>query len=115
MPELLGEDLEDGAPQAIQSFKFVSADGQPAPGDGDSLTIRSREHAAAEAAKDDVRVFVIFWDEYHISRFAEAIKGRKALTDFVSTAFGPADLVALMDPLLPVDALKFTRERRELT
>ncbi len=86
-----------------------------APGDGDSLTIRSREHAAAEAAKDEVRVFVIFWDEYHISRFAEAIKGRKALTDFVSTAFGPADLVALMDPLLPVDALKFTRDRRELS
>ena len=106
---------EDGVPQAIQSFKFVSADGQPAPGDGDSLTIRSQEHAAAEAAKDDVRVFVIFWDEYHISRFAEAIKGRKALTDFVSTAFGPADLVALMDPLLPVDALKFTRDRRELS
>jgi VWFA-related protein len=106
---------EDGVPQTIQSFKFVSADGQPAPGDGDSLTIRSREHAAAEAAKDDVRVFVIFWDEYHISRFAEAIKGRKALTDFVSTAFGPADLVALMDPLLPVDALKFTRDRRELS
>ena len=65
--------------------------------------------------KDDVRVFVIFWDEYHIGRFAEAIKGRKALTDFVSTAFGPADLVALMDPLLPVDALKFTRDRRELS
>ena len=95
---------EDGAPQTIQSFKFVSADGQPPPGDDVSLPIRSPEHAAAEAARDDVRVFVIFWDEYHIGRFAEAIKGRKALTTFVSTAFGPADLVALMDPLLPVDA-----------
>jgi VWFA-related protein len=104
---------EDGTPQAIQSFKFVSADGQPPPGD-DSLPIRSPEHAAAEAARDEVRVFVIFWDEYHIGRFAEAIKGRKALTTFVSTAFGPADLVALMDPLLPVDALRFTRDRREL-
>ena len=99
----------------MQSFKFVSADGQPPPGDDDSLAIRSPEHAAAEAARDDVRVFVIFWDEYHIGRFAEAIKGRKALTDFVTTAFGPADLVALMDPLLPVDALKFTRDRRELS
>jgi len=105
---------EDGAPQAIQSFKFVSADGQPPPGDDVSLPIRSPEHAAAEAARDEVRVFVIFWDEYHIGRFAEAIKGRKALTTFVSTAFGPADLVALMDPLLPVDALRFTRDRREL-
>jgi VWFA-related protein len=106
---------EDGIAQTVQSFKFVSADGQRSAGDDDSLAIRSPEHAAAEAARDDVRVFVIFWDEYHISRFAEAIKGRRALTDFVTTAFGPADLVALMDPLLPVDALKFTRDRRELS
>src|SRR4051812_17910061 len=106
---------EDGAPQTVQSFKFISADGQRSAGDEDSLPIRSPEHAAAEAAKDDVRVFVIFWDEYHIGRMAEAIKGRKALTTFVTTAFGPADLVALMDPLTPVDALRFTRDRRELT
>ena len=105
---------EDGLPQVVTSFKFVSADGQPPPGDEVSLPIRSPEHAAAEAARDEVRVFVIFWDEYHIGRFAEAIKGRKALADFVSSAFGPADLVALMDPLLPVDALRFTRDRREL-
>jgi VWFA-related protein len=105
---------EDGVPQTVQSFKFVSADGRPPAGDETSLAIRSPEHAAAEAARDDVRVFVIFWDEYHIGRMAEAIKGRKALTTFVTTAFGPADLVALMDPLLPVDALKFTRDRREL-
>ena len=105
---------EDGVPQAVSSFKFVSADGQPSTGDADSLPIRSPEHAAAEAARDEVRVFVIFWDEYHIGRMAEAIKGRRALTSFVSTAFGPSDLVALMDPLLPVDALRFTRDRREL-
>jgi VWFA-related protein len=105
---------EDGDPQTVQSFKFVSADGQPPPGDDTSLAIRSPEHAAAEAARDEVRVFVIFWDEYHIGRFAEGIHGRKALTDFVTTAFGPTDLVALMDPLLPVDALRFTRDRAEL-
>ena len=105
---------EDGAPQTVQSFKFVSADGRPPSGDENSLAIRSPEHAAAEAARDEVRVFVIFWDEYHIGRFAEAIRGRSALTTFVSSAFGPTDLVALMDPLLPVDALRFTRDRREL-
>jgi VWFA-related protein len=71
-------------------------------------------HAAAEAARDEVRVFVIFWDEYHIGRFAGAIRGRKALTHFVASAFGPTDLIALMDPLLPVDALRFTRDRTEL-
>ena len=106
---------EDGAPQTVSSFKFVTADGRPPAGDETSLPIRSPEHAAAEAARDEVRVFVIFWDEYHIGRFAEAIKGRRALTTFVSEAFGPADLVALMDPLLPVDALRLTRDRRELS
>lgn len=105
---------EDGAPQTVQSFKFVSADGQPSAGDSDALAIRSPEHAAAEAARDDVRVFVIFWDDYHIDRFISAIQGRKALTDFVASAFGPTDLVALMDPLLPMDALRFTRDRGDL-
>ena len=106
---------EDGTPQVVSSFKFVTADGSPPAGDDTSLPIRSPEHAAAEAARDEVRVFVIFWDEYHIGRFAEAIKGRRALTTFVSAAFGPADLVALMDPLLPVEAIRFTRDRRELS
>jgi VWFA-related protein len=104
---------EDGDPQTVESFKFVAADGQPPPGDDVSLAIRSPEHAAAEAARDDVRVFVIFWDEYHIGRFASAIHGRKALSTFVTSAFAPMDLVALMDPLLPVDALRFTRDRTE--
>jgi VWFA-related protein len=105
---------EDGVAQTVQSFKFVSADGQPPAGDDVSLEIRSPEHAAAEAARDEVRVFVIFWDEYHIGKFASAIHARKALTTFVSSAFGPMDLVALMDPLLPVDALRFTRDRADL-
>ena len=105
---------EDGVPQNVQSFKLVSADGLPAAGDDVSLPIRSPAHAAAEAARDEVRVFVIFWDEYHIGKFASAIHGRKALTSFVASAFGPTDLVALMDPLLPVDALRFTRDRTEL-
>src|SRR6478735_1666279 len=41
---------EDGVPQTVQSFKFVSADGRPPAGDETSLAIRSPEHAAAEAA-----------------------------------------------------------------
>src|SRR5262249_11410549 len=105
---------EDNIPQTIETFKLVSADGRPIEGDDTSLEIRSPEHAAAEAARDEVRVFLIFWDEYHINRFAPAIMGRKALTDFVRTAFAPTDLVALMDPLTPVDAIRWTRNRTEL-
>ena len=79
-----------------------------------SLPIRSRSHARQEAARDDVRVFLIFWDEYHIDRMASALRSREALTNFVLTAFGPTDLVAFMEPMTPLDAIEFTRDRRQL-
>jgi VWFA-related protein len=104
---------EDGVPQTVETFKLVEATGE-APDDL-SLPIRSPEHALAEAARDEIRVFVIFWDEYHIGQLGAAIEGRKALSDFVHNAFGPADLVALIDQLTPLDAIRFTRDRLELT
>jgi VWFA-related protein len=104
---------EDGVPQAIDTIKLVEANGD-APEDDTSLPIRSPEHAAVEAARDDIRVFVIFWDEYHIGQMAPAIRAREALTNFVQFAFGPTDLVALMDQLSPTDAIRFTRDRRLL-
>ena len=105
---------EDEVPQAVTSFKLVEVNGHPPPGEEFSLPIRSREHAAAEAARDDVRVFLIFWDEYHIDRMGSSLRAREHLERFVRTAFGPTDLVAFMDPLTPVDAIKFTRDRTEL-
>src|SRR5688500_2873610 len=103
---------ENGEIQAITSFKLVDANGQPT--DDLSLPIRSPQHAAAEAARDDVRVFVLFWDEYHIDQFGSAVRAREQLSNFMLQAFGPTDLVALMDPLTPVDALRFSRDRRAL-
>ena len=103
---------ENGEIQAITSFKLVNATGQPT--DDLSLPIRSPQHAATEAARDDVRVFVIFWDEYHIDQFGSAVRARDQLQHFVLEAFGPTDLVALMDQLTPVDALRFSRDRRAL-
>ena len=106
------EVTEDGKPQPITSFKLLETDGQPT--DDLSLPIRSREHAAAEAARDDVRVFLIFWDEYHIGEFASSLRAREQLTRFVLDAFGPTDLVAFMDPLTTLDSIRFTRDRRAL-
>ena len=103
---------EDGKPQAITSFKFISADGQPS--DDRSLVIRSPSHAASEAARDDVRTFLIFWDEYHIQQFEPAIRGRAALTRAVLDQFGPTDLVGIMDQLTPISAIELTRDRRAL-
>jgi VWFA-related protein len=106
---------EDDAAQTITAFKLIEASGEPAAGDETSLAIRSRSHARQEAARDDVRVFLIFWDEYHIDRMASALRSRAALTNFVLTAFGPTDLVAFMEPMTPLDAIEFTRDRRKLT
>jgi VWFA-related protein len=104
---------EDGVVQAVDTVKMVTATGE-APDDDVSLPIRSPEHAAVEASRDDIRVFVIFWDEYHIGQFVPAIRAREALNAFVQTAFGPTDLVALMDQLTPTDAIRFTRDRHDL-
>jgi VWFA-related protein len=117
VPNLTANDFElqeDGAAQEIRSFAYVKADGRPDADDELSLPIRSRSHAATEAAKDKVRVFLIFWDEYHIGQMVSAARGRAALMRFVRTAFGPTDLVAFMDPLTTIDSLWFTRDRLEL-
>jgi VWFA-related protein len=103
---------EDGVVQPITSFKLLEVNGQPT--DDLSLPIRSPEHAAAEAARDDVRVFLLFWDEYHIGQFVPSLRAREQLTSFVLGAFGPTDLVAFMDPLTTLDSIRFTRDRREL-
>ena len=117
VPSLTAGDFElqeDGVAQEIRTFQFVKNTGQADKNDEVSLTIRSRSHAASEAAKDNVRLFLIFWDEYHIGQMMSANRARAYLTQFVRTAFGPTDIVGFMDPLTPIDAIKFTRDRLEL-
>ncbi len=112
---LTADDFEvrdDGQPQTITSFKLVEASGEPS--DEASLPIRNVQHAAAEAAKDDVRVFLVFWDDYHIAPFVNALRARQDLERSVLDAFGPTDLVAIMDPLTTLDSIRFTRDRRAL-
>ena len=104
---------EDEAVQPVTSFKFLANTGQPS--DDRSLPIRSQQHAAAEAARDDVRVFLVFWDEYHIGPYQNAQRAREALSRIMLTAFGPTDLVAIMDPLTPSSAIEFSRDRRALS
>ncbi|MEO5896310.1 MAG: VWA domain-containing protein [Vicinamibacterales bacterium] len=105
---------EDGVPQKIQSFKFVEHTGQPVAGDDLSLTITSPSHAATELARDDLRVFVIYWDEYHIHPLTGAERMRTEVAHFIRTMTGPTDIIALMDPWTPTSDLRFTRDRDEL-
>jgi VWFA-related protein len=108
------EVTEDGAPQAIESFKLVQLTGEQDASDEESLPIRSNEHGRAEAAREEVRLFAIFLDDYHVNRFTETLRAQEALISFLRTQLGPRDLVTLMDPLTPLDALRFSRDREEL-
>lgn len=105
---------EDGVRQSIQTFRLVEATGVPAPGDVTSLPIRSQDHARAEAGRDEVRVFLIFWDDYHVNEQVGPRSAANQLHRFVRDAFAPLDLVALMNPLTPADAIVYTRDRAAL-
>jgi VWFA-related protein len=106
---------EDGVVQRVETAQFIRLDGQPKRGDETSLEIRSREHGLAEAAREDVRLFVIFLDDYHIDRLPSVtIPLRRELTAFLSRV-QPTDLLAIVDPLTPSDAITFTRSIGDLT
>ena len=66
-----------------------------------------------EAKQPNVRLFILFLDDYHVRRGNDMVV-RKPLLDFVQNQLGPQDMVAVMYPLTPVTALTFTRDRSSL-
>jgi VWFA-related protein len=115
--DLKMEDFEvtdDDVPQTVETLKFVQVDGTRQSNLDEPLEIRSKEHAMLEAARDDVRLFAIFLDDYHISKRPEiTLPLREVLTRFVNQ-LGPNDLVALMEPLTTLYDLKYTRSKADL-
>jgi VWFA-related protein len=103
------EVLEDGKPQTIEQFRFVRVDGSAPPETQGRIRTRADEERAA--ANDDARIFVFFLDDYHV-RLGNSMAARKPLIDFVQTSLGPNDLVALMYPLTPLDAVTLTRDHQ---
>jgi VWFA-related protein len=101
---------EDGKPQTIEQFRLIKVDSTPRPDDAPPREIRNRDDEVAEAARDDVRVFVIFLDDYH-TRLASSMSVKRPLTEFVENQIRPNDLIAVMSPLLPVTDLSFTRNK----
>ena len=107
------EVLEDGKPQTIEQFKFIKVDGNPQPGEAPARQIRSTYDEESEAARDDVRLFVIFFDDYH-TRVGGALAVKEPLTRFVEQQLGPNDLLAVMYPLTPLDAVTLTRNHKAI-
>jgi len=95
-------------------LKFIQVDGTRQSNLDEPLEIRSKEHAMLEASREDVRLFAIFLDDYHISKRPDiTLPLREALTKFVNQ-LGPNDLVALMEPLTTLYDLKYTRSKSDL-
>jgi VWFA-related protein len=100
---------EDGKPQKIDTFKLVKLDG----GTAESMKeppkeIRNDYDEEMEAARDDVRLFAIFLDDYHVRRGASmAVRGQ--LARFIDTQIGPSDMVGVMYPLEATGSVRMTR------
>jgi VWFA-related protein len=100
---------EDKKPQKVQTFDTVRIDPQRvdmAP----VKDIRTTYDEEVEAKKPNVRLFVLFLDDYHVKRGSDlAVRG--PLIDFFQNQLAPQDMVAVMDPLMPITGLTFTRNR----
>ena len=108
------EIAEDDVPQSIETIKFIRVDGSRTSNRDEPLEIRSKDHAILEAAREDVRLFAIFLDDYHIDKRPDiTLPLRETLTKFIKQ-LGPNDLVALMEPLTTLYDLKYTRAKDEL-
>ncbi len=103
------EVVEQGKPQAIETFKLVSLDGGLTQSTKEPpREIRTDEDEEAEASRDDVRMFAFFLDDYHV-RLENSMQARDQLARFVQTQLGPTDMVGVMYPLEATASVRMTR------
>jgi VWFA-related protein len=100
---------EDGKPQQIETFKLVKLDG----GTAEAIKtppkeIRNDYDEEMEAARDDVRLFAIFLDDYHVRRGA-SLSVRNPLSTFIENNLGPTDMIGVMYPLESTASVRMTR------
>jgi VWFA-related protein len=112
--DLKAEDFqvtEDGAPQTVESFKLIKVDEvlETTP----PREIRSTFDEESEAQREDVRLFAIFLDDYHVRRGA-ALYTHKPLADFLRMQLRPSDMVCIMYPLTPLSDLVMSRNHEAM-
>ena len=107
------EVLEDGVPQKVETFRLVDIPSVPPPDAEPPHEIRNAYDQEREASRPDVRLFVIMLDDYHVRR-GSSMRVKAPLIRFVQQDLSPLDLVAVMYPLTPLDALQFTRNRESI-
>jgi VWFA-related protein len=101
------EITENRKPQTIDSFKLIQIDDSVDVDPARNREIRSLADQERELMRDDVRVIVIYLDDYH-TRLGNSMAIRERLSKFVR-GLNPRDLVALMTPLMSTAAVTFSR------
>jgi VWFA-related protein len=104
------EILDDGKPVPIDRARFLGA--AEYSGDTTLAPIRSHEDEEREASRDDVRVYAIVLDDYHVQRMGE-LRVIEPLLAFVRQ-LPPTDLVAVFYPLDSVTDVALTRDREKV-
>ena len=107
------EVTEDGKPQSIQTFKLVNVSEDTGVGNDPPREIRNAIEEQMEAARDDVRLFAIFLDDYHV-RLENSMRAREAIARFVENQIQPKDIAGIMYPLWSINDVMLTRNRRQV-
>lgn len=107
------EVTEDGKPQAIQTFKLVNVSENAGIGSDPPREVRNVIEEQTEAARDDVRLFAIFLDDYHV-RLGNSMRAREPIARFVESQLQPRDMVGIMYPLWSISDVMLTRNRKSV-
>ncbi len=106
------EVFEDNKPQTVETFRLVKVDAATVP-TYTQQGIRSRSDEETAAADENSRIFVFFLDDYHVRKGA-SMTVRKPIVDFIANQLGPSDLIGVMYPLTPIDAVVLTRNHQSV-
>ena len=101
---------EDGKPQKAETFRLVKIDTLTQPG-YTQRTIRTRNDEETAAADENSRIFVFFLDDYHV-RKETSMSVKTAGLEFIANQLAPSDLISVMYPLTPTDAVTLTRSHQ---
>ena len=105
------EVLEDGVPQAVETFQFIRID--PNPTDADRRDPNSGADSNRQAADPRNRVFVVYLDMRHTT-VAGSHYARQPVLDFLTRTIGTNDLFGVLTAEVPVGQLVFGRRTETL-
>lgn len=107
------EITEDGKPQTIQTFKLVNVTENAGVGSDPPREVRNLIEEQTEASRDDVRLFAVFLDDYHV-RLENSMRAREPIAQFIENRLQPADMAGIMYPLWSIGDVMLTRNRKDV-